>query len=475
MFVTHAPGDRNRLFIAERGGTIRVFNLRTGTLEATPFLTIPSVDAAGEGGLLGLAFHPDYQNNHKFYVNVTIDNGGLIFQNAVSPFSTHIREYSAPSATANVADPAPTAILNFIQPQSNHNGGYIGFGPNDDYLYVLSGDGGGGDDVGDGHTPGTGNAQDITSNFLGKILRVDVNGDDFPTDAAKNYAIPPTNPFVGITGDDEIWAYGLRNPFRGSFDRANGDLWVGDVGQTAREEIDRQLGTSPGGENYGWRLREGTIQTPGSVGGAKPPGNVDPVYDYPRTGTFGGTVVTGGNVYRGPDPTLQGKYFFADSNNSFDVADDKFWTFDPANPSGTVASIKSLLTPDVGSPAFPVAFGEDAVGNLYIVYLNGNVYRIKTNALTPGDFDADADVDADDFAVWKAGFGTTSGALPANGDADGDGDVDGADFLAMQRNLGWSALNAGTPASAAVPEPTSSTVIALLAAAMLVTRGRSNN
>ena len=376
IYVTHAPGDTSRLFIVQRGGAIRILNLASGTLEATPFLTITNVDTEGEGGLLGMAFHPDYQTNGKFYVNVTIDIGGGL------PFWTFVREYTV-SANPNVANPASArAILSFPQPQSNHNGGWLGFSPSNHFLYIASGDGGGGDDNDAGHTAGTGNAQDITTNRLGKILRVDVNGDDFPADTNNNYAIPPSNPFVGVTGDDEIFAYGLRNPFRAGFDRATGDLWIGDVGQGAREEIDFLPASSSGGENYGWRLREGMIATPsGGVGGTRPPGNVDPVYDYDRDAdAFGGTVVTGGYVYRGPDPALQGNYFFLDSRSSAATSDDNYWTFDPANPYGTVQNIDSLLIPDVGAPMFPVSFGEDELGNLYIAYLvSGDVYRIQTS------------------------------------------------------------------------------------------------
>ena len=375
IYVTHAPGDASRLFIVQRAGTIRILNLSSGMLEPTPFLTIPDVETEGEGGLLGMAFHPGYQTNGKFYVNVTINDDG-----GVAAFLTHVREYTV-SGNPNVANAASAReILSFAQPQSNHNGGWIGFSPSNHFLYIASGDGGAGDDTGVGHTPGTGNAQDITSNPLGKILRVDVNGDAFPADANKNYAIPPSNPFVGVIGDDEIFAYGLRNPFRAGFDRATGDLWIGDVGQGAREEIDFLSASSAGGENYGWRLREGTIATPGSVGGPPPPGNVEPVYDYNRVaGAFGGTVVTGGYVYRGPDPALQGKYFFLDSRGSTNVADDNYWIFDPADPNGTVQNIDSLLTPNVGSPMFPVSFGEDELGNLYIAYLvSGDVYRIQT-------------------------------------------------------------------------------------------------
>jgi glucose/arabinose dehydrogenase len=391
MFVTHAPGDKNRLFVAERSGAIKIVNLPSGAVEATPFLSIPSVDTAGEGGLLGMAFHPDYQTNGKFYVNVTIDNGGDTSLGVTSPFSNHIREYTV-TANPNVASLASQReILRYVQPQSNHNGGWIGFSPVDKQLYIASGDGGGGDDTGGGHTAGTGNAQDTTNNLLGKMLRININGDDFPADANRNYAIPPTNPFrAGVgdpaddVGDDEIWAYGLRNPFRASFDRLTGNLWIGDVGQSAREEIDFQSAGSAGGANYGWRLREGRIQTPsGGVGGAPPPGNVEPVYDYNRNNDqFGGTVVTGGYLYRGPDPSVQGKYFFLDSRNSAGTADDNYWMFDPANPFGTVQNIDGLLTPNVGSPQFPVSFGEDAMGNLYIAYLfTGDVYRIRTSVI----------------------------------------------------------------------------------------------
>ena len=393
IFVTHAPGDTSRLFIVERGSppestgaaaSIRIFNLNTGLLERGTFLTT-TVDNRGEGGLLGMAFHPDYFNAGtpgfgKFYVNAT----------TTAPFTTRIREFQVSAANPNLADPASMReILSFAQPQTNHNGGWIGFSPNDGYLYIASGDGGGGNDDGTGHTAGTGNAQDTTNNLLGKMLRIDVDADDFPADAARNYAIPPTNPFragVGVpsddVGDDEIWSFGLRNPFRASFDRLTGDLWIGDVGQGQREEIDFQPASSTGGENYGWRLREGLIQTPG-VGGARPPGNVDPVYDYDRNNDqFGGTVVSGGYVYRGPDPSLHGKYFFLDSRSSAPTADDNYWMFDPADPFGTVQNIDSLLTPDVGTVMFPVSFGEDAIGNLYIAYIaSGEVYRIATDVI----------------------------------------------------------------------------------------------
>ena len=387
IFVTHAPGDASRLFIAQRGGSVRILDLNSGSLLATPFLST-TVDTSGEGGLLGLAFHPDYNaagtpGFGKVYVNVTTGN----------PFTTRIREFSVSATNPNVVNAGSLReIMSFAQPQTNHNGGWIGFSPVDRQLYIASGDGGGGNDDGTGHTPGTGNAQDTTNNLLGKMLRINPTGDDFPTDSARNYSIPANNPFrAGVgnpaddVGDDEIWSFGLRNPFRASFDRATGDLWIGDVGQGQREEIDFQPASSAGGENYGWRLREGLIQTPG-VGGPKPPGNVDPVYDYDRNNDpFGGTVVTGGYVYRGPDPALQGKYFFLDSRSSAPTGDDNYWMFDPANPFGTVQNIDSLLVPDIGQAQFPVSFGEDAAGNLYIAYIaSGEVYRIETAIPEPG-------------------------------------------------------------------------------------------
>jgi glucose/arabinose dehydrogenase len=259
IFVTHAPGDNSRLFIAERGGTIRILNLQTGVLQATPFLTMSGISTTGEGGFLGLAFHPDYFNvgtpgYGKFYVDVTTN----------STTATHIREFTVSTGDPNAANAASLReIMTFAQPQTNHKGGWIGFSPNDHNLYIATGDGGGSYDQDTGHTTGTGNAQDITSNLLGKMLRIDPTGDDFAADTARNYAIPLTNPMrAGVgnpaddVGDDEIWAYGLRNPFRDSFDRATGDLWIGDVGQGSREEVDFQPGTSTGGENYGWRLRK---------------------------------------------------------------------------------------------------------------------------------------------------------------------------------------------------------------------------
>jgi glucose/arabinose dehydrogenase len=380
LYLTAPPGDTGRVFIVEQrdGTTGRVRVLDLETLSLGTFLEVPGVSTGDEQGLLGLAFHPDYASNGLFYVNYT-DTGG----------TTRIVRYAV-SADPDVADAGSAApVLSIAQPQPNHNGGWIAFGP-DGYLYVASGDGGGGDDNDTGHTAGTGNAQDITNNLLGKLLRLDVDGDDFPADATRNYAIPADNPFAGVVGDDEIWAYGLRNPWRASFDRATGDLYIGDVGQSNREEIDVQPAASAGGENYGWRLREGTIATPtGGVGGAPPPGAIDPIYDYLHgNGPFLGNSVTGGYVYRGPAASLRGHYFFAD------FVDSRLWslrwdgsdpsTFDGTNHTDLVdRTVDPDFVPDQGSLGNLSSFGEDAAGNLYLVSLGGDVFRITALPAVP--------------------------------------------------------------------------------------------
>lgn len=365
IFVASAPGRPDELFIAERGGAIRLLHLDSAAPAPTPFLQIPGVQTAGEGGLLGLAFHPEFADNGRFYAYVTLAN-----EIVSSPFSSHILEFRVTDPLGDfVAEPDPRQILSFVQPQSNHNAGWIGFSPLEAnaYLYIMSGDGGGANDTGEGHTPGIGNSQDLTDNLLGKVLRIDVDGDDFPNDAGRNYAIPPDNPFRGGAGDDEIFAYGLRNPFRAGFDRETGDLYIGDVGQNRREEIDLLPYGSPGGENYGWRAREGD----GRFSDVPPPDNVDPIYSYNHgNGDFEGNSVTGGIVYRGPVAAFVGLYIFADFTSN------RIWSFDPQEPAATVERIDDIVLADVGSVTSIVAFGEDARGDLYAVDLGGEVFRL---------------------------------------------------------------------------------------------------
>jgi len=299
VFMSSAPGDPDRLFVVEKTGQIRILDPLTGTTNAVDFLDIPAaqLQTSDEQGVLGMAFHPDYATNGKFYVYVTNAAGNI-----------ELREYLRTAGNPDLADGGSSnVILTIPHPiRENHNGGWIGFGP-DGYLYISVGDGGGGGDPDN-------NAQN-TGSLLGKMLRIDVNGDDFPG-TARNYAVPTDNPFANGAGADEIWAVGLRNSWRASFDRLTGDLYIGDVGQGDREEINFQSAGAPGGANYGWAIREGFLIYDGARPGNLPPDSpllVDPVLEYAHDSTpNGGFSVTGGYVYRGPGAGMQGVYLYAD-------------------------------------------------------------------------------------------------------------------------------------------------------------------
>ena len=379
LFVTAPPGDFERLFIVQQDGGIRILNLVTGALNPTPFLTLNGVRVGGEQGLLGMAFDPNYATNGKFYLNFVVPGGA--FGNGV----THISQFSV-TTNPNIADPGSEKILlSFDHPQANHNGGWVAFSPraNDaNNLYVATGDGGAGNDAGSGHIEPGGNAQSKAT-LLGKMLRIHVNS------AAGTASIPPDNPFIGLAGArPEIWAYGLRNPFRNSFDRATGTFFIGDVGQDTREEIDVQKASNPrGGENYGWRVREGSIQNPAYPGVPTPPGAVNPIFDYPHTV---GQIVIGGYVYRGQQiPQLRGSYVFADAGGpepspSPNPNTGRIFSL---NYDGTVANnfqdLTSHLFPTrVGGYTLrlPSSLGEDARGELYVTDLSGSVFKIVSSA-----------------------------------------------------------------------------------------------
>ncbi|MEK6767128.1 MAG: PQQ-dependent sugar dehydrogenase [Planctomycetota bacterium] len=375
VYATAPEGDGSRLFIVEQTGTIQILDLTTGQLNSTPYLTITDIDTEVGNGLLGLTFHPAYANNGSFYVHVKDGSG-----------ATTVKEYQV-SGNPDIADPSSEkTILKFTTPGADHNGGWLGFSPVDSLLYITTGDGGGSypdgqNDKGPGHTEPGGNAQDTTSNLMGKILRIDPNVDDFPNDPDRNYGIPSTNPFVGTPDDDEIWAYGLRNPWRASFDPI-GNMYIADVGQDVREEIDF-LPVSSGGINFGWRLREGTIETPtGGVGGPKPLGALDPIYDYAHgSGSTEGRSVTGGFVYQGPVTSLQGQYFFGDFVNpriwsfSYDGSDSS--QFNGSNITN-FTDWTDQMTFDAGSLDSLSSFGQDASGNLYVIdYTDGELYFLQ--------------------------------------------------------------------------------------------------
>ena len=367
VFVTHVPGDFDRIFILEQRsgstGRVRIFDLTTNSLLPTPFLS-QSVSTASEQGLLGLAFHPDYATNGKFYINYTASG------------DTFIDEFTVSAGNPDIADAfSRKQILRFDQPFSNHNGGWIEFGP-DGFLYISTGDGGSGGDPGN-------RAQDITNQLLGKMLRLDVDGDDFPGDTARNYAIPSDNPFVGVTGDDEIWAYALRNAWRNSFDPATGDLYIADVGQNAIEEISFQPGNSSGGENYGWRCYEGNNAF--NTGGCGPASDyVFPIQTYGHGG--GNCSITGGEIYRGcAIPELDGTYFYAD------VCSNTVWSL---KYDGTSVSDFQVRTGELGAGSSIVSFGRDAYGEMYICNLGGQVRKIVRDGAVIEDCDKNGVEDA---------------------------------------------------------------------------------
>ena len=329
-------GDR-RLFIVEQPGVIKSVTLG-GQIQPTPFLDIQSkVLYGGEMGLLGLAFHPQYKQNGYFYVNYIDKN-----QNTV------VARYRVSQTDTTVADATSgTTLLTFAQPYTNHNGGDLNFGP-DGYLYISSGDGGSGGDPLD-------NGQNKTT-FLGKILRIDVN-------AAFPYAIPPGNPFAdGLGGNvDEIWSYGLRNPWRFSFDRQTGDMWIADVGQNAYEEIDFEPSGSAGGINYGWRCYEGN-HTYNSANCLPSSSYTFPVYDYPHSE---GCSVTGGYVYRGNAfPILQGRYLYTD------YCSGKIWSLKKNGANW----VNEQLFQDASANF--TTFGESKDGELFIGTISGKLYQI---------------------------------------------------------------------------------------------------
>ena len=358
LYVTAAPGDASRLFIVEKTGAIRLFDRTTNTLQTSPYLSVP-VSTTSERGLLGLAFAPDFATSGNFYVAYTrtgsaADTGDIIVARGSAVGANKL---SSTSATLS-----STPLLTIEHSQfGNHNGGWLGFSPkNNNNLYIAVGDGGGSNDP-------NGNAQN-TNVLLGKMLRIGVNGTDART-------IPAGNPFAAGGGAPEIWASGLRNPWRNSFDRLTGDLYIGDVGQGAREEVnfqaDGELAAGQGGKNYGWRAYEGSIETPGLESDPDPANAVFPIDEYPRTV---GRAITGGYVYRGTalGAGWQGTYFFGDSETG------KFFTFkyDGVNAPLRVDRTAEIDPSNLLAADSLVSFGEDSAGELYVVDIAGQVYRI---------------------------------------------------------------------------------------------------
>lgn len=339
VFVTGAGDGSGRLFIEDQEG--RIWVMIDGQLQAEPFLDVRSLISrdANERGLLGLAFHPQYVENGFFFINYTDRSGNTV-----------VARYTVSADSPSVADAdSALTLLNIRQPYPNHNGGYLGFGP-DGYLYIGMGDGGSaGDPDYNGQTPST---------LLGKILRIDV---DNPA-GDKAYGIPTDNPYtINPLLAPEVWAWGLRNPWRMSFDRETGDLYFGDVGQNQWEEVNFQPADSPGGENYGWNIMEGSYRYSGEP---VKDGLVPPFAEYSHA--EGGCSVTGGYVYRGEMLTdLTGVYLFADYCSGLvwssyrDAAD--IWQTNLFLDTGMTVS----------------SFGEDEAGELYVIDHSGSIYRLE--------------------------------------------------------------------------------------------------
>jgi glucose/arabinose dehydrogenase len=332
-------GDE-RLFVVEQGGVIKIVDLN-GVVNSTPFLDIQSiVNAGGERGLLGLAFHPEYQTNGRFFVHYSNSSG-----------DTQISEFSVSTSNPDIANPnSEVMLLTVSQPFSNHNGGTIAFGPQDGYLYIGLGDGGGGGDTDN-------NAQNPTL-LIGKLLRIDIDTQS----GGNNYGIPSDNPFIGDPNTrDEIWATGLRNPFRFTMDPETNSIWIGDVGQNAREEVNRASLTQAG-LNYGWRCYEGNA--PFNTSSCPDESELTfPVFDYSWNG--GGSVI-GGYVYRGDlYADLQDVYVFGDIDGMISTLD-----------------IDDNYINQGQFPGTWVAFGQDINKELYSVNLGGSIFKIAGGVLS---------------------------------------------------------------------------------------------
>ena len=411
VFVTHAGDGSGRLFVIEQEGAIRIIDAG-GTLLPTPFLdidgTVQNGDSGGdERGLLGLAFHPDYATDGasgegKFYVNYTGSGG-----------DTRVAEYQVSAGDANVADSGTARIVMFMdQPFSNHNGGWIDFGP-DGYLYVAAGDGGLGDDPG--------NRASRLNQVMGKIHRIDIDGgDDFPDDPLQNYEIPSDNPFVADSSAiPSIWHYGLRNPWRTSFDTETGDMWIADVGQNAWEEVNHNVG-NVGGLNYGWRCREGLHSTGLSCSST---GHTQPQHEYSHG--VGNCSITGGYVYRGCElgEAYQGMYFFGD------YCGGSVWTLDQAN--GYAVNTEFNFGFGLSS------FGQDQDGELYVTdVFSGQVFKIinpsapdeDDNGISdacevsvcPADLTGDGELDFFDVSAFLDAFGAEDPAADFTADGEYD-------------------------------------------------------
>lgn len=397
------PDDPGFLYVAEKGSGI-IWRIDEATGARTVFLDVPNTEflSDGERGVLGVTFHPDYETNGRFFVFVTDTQGDL-----------QVREYTRSSDPA-VANTTYSVVIDIPhRDASNHNGGWIEFSPVDGYLYIATGDGGGGGDT-------QNNAQNLNS-LLGKILRIDVDADAFPGDATRNYAIPGNNPFVGVAGADEIWVYGLRNPWRNAFDPRTGDLYIADVGQQTLEEVNF-LAAGVGGSNFGWRIMEGNLPYNPAPPPAPQPG--DPSLILPIT-TYGRTVgqsITGGEVYVGENEGFVGQYIYAD------FVSGALFTLSVSN--GAAVDVTRRNSELSGAlPSSIVEFVSGANGVLYAIGIGGTIWRLTPLA------------GAEDVGDLLSGDG---GDDQIFGGAGGDVLYGGADNDLLDGGIGADAMIGGT-------------------------------
>ncbi|MBC7835420.1 MAG: PQQ-dependent sugar dehydrogenase [Phycisphaerales bacterium] len=389
LYAAVPPGEPNRLMVLQRGGVIRV--IEDGVLLPTPFATL-SVDTGGENGLLSMAFAPDYAVSRRVYVYDTPPG--------LSPRVGRL----ITSADPNVANPTVETIISFPPDTANHVGGTIAFGPGG-YLFVAPGESGSPD-----------RAQDITSELRGKLIRIDVSG-------TSGYTIPPSNPFVGIEGDDEILGLGLRNPFRFSFDSLTGDLYLGDVGGGMREEISSVAAASfdaGAAFNFGWPCYEGTF-CPGDC--CEYPGYVAPIHEYTHAE---GTIINGGMVYRGDAiPRWRGRYFFSDTGR------DRIWSLRVCG--GELVDVQEH-TEDLfaGAPAMgsPIAMVPDANDEVLVVFMSGQVVRIVPQSC-PGDWNLDGATTSADITGYLSAWFADLATATLYSDLEGNCSVSSADIIAF--------------------------------------------
>lgn len=433
MFITAPVGNSDYFFTgARRNADVWIHDRNTGDRLGT-FLNLPNATAFSQDGLLSLTFHPDYASNGLFYSYVYRDDEQLL----------RITEHKRSDTDPLLADPSYSRQIYQMPNNNSHNGGWLGFSPIDGYLYFTTGDGGANQGVNNGLP-----AQDLFDPH-GKLHRVDVSGDDFPADPDMNFAVPADNPFAAGGGLPEIYAYGLRHPFRANFDRVTGDLYIGDVGGVQYEEINR-VPAGVGGLNFGWRPLEGPDKTFDNDDPI-PPNAVDPIFYYPH---MGGASVIGGAVYRGSEfPDMQGTYFHTDwvrgTISSFDVQ------------NGT-----PIFHRDRTEDLFPggkrglLSVSEDGLGELYFVdSFASDLYRLVQEPVTPlvGDYNEDEVVDLADYTLWRDNVGAPAGTLPN----DPNSSVIGSDqYLTWVAQFGQS-----VGATSTIPEPAGWLLLAMAACA----------